>query len=623
MSTPQTRPTARFVKPGEMLAMAREHVHSGPQGFFWLFGGGTRASERRGDVAIVHVRDALEHHSTYWADNYEDILCRVRDAMSGEDDRQRRERARQEAEWRQEWDPQDDYVEQPPCEAIPPAAVVLCLDSPGGVVSGLNETVRALRKASNDSGIPLIAYVNEMAASAAYALACACDQIVCPESAIIGSIGVISTMVSQAEADKKMGLDFRLITSGARKADGHVHAPITDAALEAEAGRVEKLASAFFKIASAARGIPVDTIESFQASIFLGKQAKKRGLADAVMSFDDAIAALSNDAPADKPTPAPNASGGNETDRRESRASKQLDVRKKNRSQHVLTTLSATRDAMPPIQLKAMIKRTEAAVAAEKDPKKRKALLADLEAYKRTEAGYKKVEKHVEHIKSEEDDDDDEEDQKGDEEDEEEEDEESKKSEEKKAAKGAEDEEEEAAEEKKSEGKKAEEKKAAASVYKLAAAATGKTGSAVYGALAGLLDKAAQYDDLNKRVSSIESQSRKSKRDTLITEAINAGRITKAMVKRAGLATKKLEMVESYLEMFPTALINTSEEDLHEPDTSAESPHAKGAALPKHVVAQIDAALAAAPASMDRAALRERLEANHRRTLNGASNVRY
>lgn len=601
MST--VRPAARFVKPGEALAMAPSAIHSGPQGFFWLFGNGTSPSERRGDVAIVHVRDPLEHHSTAWADNYEDILRRVREAMTGEDECQRHERQHR-------WD--DDYQ---PMQATPPAAVILCLDSPGGVVSGLNETVRALRKARLESGVPLVAYVNEMAASAAYALACACDEIVCPPSAILGSIGVISTMVSQAEHDRKEGFEFRLITSGARKADGHVHAPITDAAEEAEASRVAKLAAAFFKIASRARGMPIETIQGLEASIYLGTDARKRGLADAVMSFDDAIDALSKAGPPGDSA----AAGGNETDRR---AAKGLDGVKKTRSLVSKVTLTSVSGGTMSIQLAALIKTTRASIAAEKDPAKRKALRAELatleSAQKSIEAGYKKVEKHVEHIKSEEDDD--EEDDDAEEDDEEEAEEEEEEAEEKKSAKAAEE------EEKKSSkgGAEEEEKKAQAAVFALAAAATGKRGKAVYGALSALLDKASQFDSLSSRVSKIEKESRRSKRDTLIQDAINAGRITKAMAARAKLGSRKLEMVESYLEMFPTALIHTSEDDLEVPNTDAQSPHAAGAPLPKHVTAQIDEALRAAPQGIDKEALRARLEESHRRSLNGAANgVRY
>jgi ClpP class serine protease len=269
-----------------MLAMHPAAIHSGPQGFFWLFGGGAKANERKGSAAIVHIRDGLEHHDDSLADNYESIASRVEEAMAGASD--------------------EEGV-----AASPPKAVILAIDSPGGVVSGLNETVAKLKKMSRESKIPLIGYANEMAASAAYALCCACEKVYCPASAIIGSIGVISTMVSQSRKNKADGIDVELITSGERKADGHVHAPITSAAVEVERGRVMKLATEFWRIAGEARGIKSKTLESYQAAIYLGKDAAKRHLVDRVMSLDDLVSGF-GDAP-ERATPK---AGGNETDRR-------------------------------------------------------------------------------------------------------------------------------------------------------------------------------------------------------------------------------------------------------------------------------------------------------------------
>jgi len=283
------RPTARFIKPGEMLAMDPSRIHRGPAGFFWLMGEGPKPNERRGEnVMLVHVRGELEHHkSDIGAESYENILEKMRMAFAG-----------------QTFDDKGAVV-----EGERPAKVALCLDSPGGVVAGLNETQAALLRMKAAAKIPVIVFVNEMAASAAYALATVGDRIVCPRSAILGSVGVISTMISQARKNEADGYDVELITSGARKADGHLHAPISPEAVAAERVRVNKLAADFFAMVSKARGISVDTVERYQAGIFLGQDAVRARLADAVGSLDDAIGAL----------PAPkhgSQAGGNETDRR-------------------------------------------------------------------------------------------------------------------------------------------------------------------------------------------------------------------------------------------------------------------------------------------------------------------
>jgi ClpP class serine protease len=342
----------RHVKPGEMLAMDPSRLHRGPAGdFFWMLGSSTTPNVRKGDIIEVTIRGELEHHAAdaFGGESYEGILARVESAMKGE------------ACGDEEGD--DGDVAQ----ASPPSAVLLCIDSPGGVVAGLNECVASLQKMKAQYKIPLYVYVNEMAASAAYAIACAADEIYCPPSAIVGSIGVISTMVSQARKNEKDGYDVRLLTSGARKADGHLHAPISDAALKVEMQRVNKLALAFFKIASKARGVSVDTIQSYEAGIFLGPEAVQRGLADGVLSYEDFLLGASQETPALK-------AGGNQTDRRVTKPKS---------------------EAVMAVALAALIKKTEAAIAKAKDPEKLSALYADLAAYKKTK-------KHVEHTETEE-----------------------------------------------------------------------------------------------------------------------------------------------------------------------------------------------------------------------------
>ena len=223
---------SRRIRNGEALAVKQDAI--GKQGaFFFLFGDPPPSNRRSGTVAIVSVRGSLEHHSCYYSDSYEAILERVGCAMRGEIEPSVGD---------------DDYHHEPDGDeeqGSPPTAVILDIDSPGGVVAGLNECVMALRAMSKANGVPLIAYVNELAASAAYAICCACERVVCPPSANLGSIGVISTMVSQARADKKAGLDVVLLTSGKRKADGHLHAPIEPDAIAAERRRLDQSAGAF------------------------------------------------------------------------------------------------------------------------------------------------------------------------------------------------------------------------------------------------------------------------------------------------------------------------------------------------------------------------------------------
>jgi ClpP class serine protease len=90
-------------------------------------------------------------------------------------------------------------------------AIVLDIDSPGGTVSGIAETVAAVERAREAK--PVIAYVRGMAASAAYWLAAACDRIVAVDTAQAGCVGAICTVLYLAPAMRKMGAEVYRYTS--------------------------------------------------------------------------------------------------------------------------------------------------------------------------------------------------------------------------------------------------------------------------------------------------------------------------------------------------------------------------------------------------------------------------
>ncbi len=171
-------------------------------------------------------------------------------------------------------------------------AIVLKFDSPGGEVSGLNETVAILKSMKKKSGKSVVAYVDEACYSAAYALAMVADKIYLPQSGGVGSIGVITTMADCVEADKKAGFNVHVIASGSKKTDNHPHFPLTDSALKRTRKQIDKLASTFFELVSDSRGLTTETIAGYQAGVFGGKDAVKAGLADAVMSLEECLTSV-------------------------------------------------------------------------------------------------------------------------------------------------------------------------------------------------------------------------------------------------------------------------------------------------------------------------------------------
>lgn len=515
---------------------------------------------------MVHVRGPLEHHED-WGDSYDCLLTRVRCAFSGEDQREKEAwKARMRA-WR---NGEDEEAAQASIVATPPRAVVLCLDSPGGVVSGLQETAKAIRKVADEAGLPFYAYLNEMATSAAYALACACDEIYLPASGIAGSVGVISTMVDQVAADEKMGIRVVTLTSGARKADGHPHVAISDEAVEVEQGRVDALARQFFRHVSARRGLSVAKVASYEAGIFLGQQAVDAGLVDAVMGWDAFLSAID---------------GGSATDRiapREKAKAKAADP--------------STRKSM--LKLRELVASTEKAIKAEKSQKKREELERKLAAYKmaladsgtsaKTTHTIEHKERHVADDGDEDDVDD------GSEDDDEEDDEEEEAAEGNETDRGDEPEDDEDEEEEEASSYSEEEE--ASSSKALRAALSGvkdkKLRAQLEGTLAAMADKASKYDALGARVETIEKKARAREKSTLIARALSQHRITPGQARQ--LSTKKMNFVKGYLDMHKKALVNTDRDDLAEPEgESGEEASAKvqslGADLDKLVARAVSA----------------------------------
>lgn len=100
--------------------------------------------------------------------------------------------------------------------------IMLHLDSPGGEVAGLLGLADQFR--AERGGKPIVALMDELAASAAYLLATAADRIVLASPlATIGSIGVIAQHVDSSKANKVAGVTYTSLFVGARKDDGNPH----------------------------------------------------------------------------------------------------------------------------------------------------------------------------------------------------------------------------------------------------------------------------------------------------------------------------------------------------------------------------------------------------------------
>jgi serine protease SohB len=97
-------------------------------------------------------------------------------------------------------------------------AVALAINSPGGSAVQSHLIFGRIRQLADEHKRPVIAFVEDAAASGGYMIACAADEIVADANSIVGSIGVVGGSFGFAKLIDKIGVERRLYTSGERKA---------------------------------------------------------------------------------------------------------------------------------------------------------------------------------------------------------------------------------------------------------------------------------------------------------------------------------------------------------------------------------------------------------------------
>lgn len=181
----------------------------------------------------------------------------------------------------------DDAVADPEVTSI-----LLDINSPGGEATGmfgLAEKVRAARSVK-----PVVAVVNDVAASAAYGVASAADEIVVSPTSIVGSIGVVMMHVDRTEEKAKAGIVETAIFAGANKTLG-MGRLTADARANYQA-LVNSFYDRFLETVEAGRGerTTAEMARATEASAYIGRDAISAGLADRVGTFDQVLAELSN-----------------------------------------------------------------------------------------------------------------------------------------------------------------------------------------------------------------------------------------------------------------------------------------------------------------------------------------
>ena len=172
-------------------------------------------------------------------------------------------------------------------------SVLLDISSPGGEaagMAGLADVIRSVRQTK-----PVTAFVNDMAASAAYGIASAASEIVISPTSIVGSIGVVMLHADRSGELAAQGVKPTLIFAGSHKVDGNPFEPLSDAVRADLQASVDAHYRQFLTIVEQGRGLRFNAAmaRATQARTFIGAEAISLGLADRIASFDEVLASLS------------------------------------------------------------------------------------------------------------------------------------------------------------------------------------------------------------------------------------------------------------------------------------------------------------------------------------------
>lgn len=168
-------------------------------------------------------------------------------------------------------------------------ACLVELNSPGGEVAGCFEFARKLRTmGARGGGKPIVAFANEMACSAAYAIASSCDAVMTTETGITGSIGVWTMLVDMTKGLSKNGIEVTMIRAGERKARGGPYEHADKETFEKLQAWLDETWDIFAGLVAENRPISKKAVLGLEGDWFTGSDALGLGLVDAV-DFPEAI----------------------------------------------------------------------------------------------------------------------------------------------------------------------------------------------------------------------------------------------------------------------------------------------------------------------------------------------
>src|SRR5437870_3515654 len=163
-------------------------------------------------------------------------------------------------------------------------AVALVINSPGGSPVQSRQIYLRIRQLAAEKKLPVLVFVEDVAASGGYMIACAGDEIFCDPSSILGSIGVVGGSFGFQALIQKIGVERRLYTAGAHKAMLDPFLPENPDDVARLKAIQREIHAIFISLVKESRGTRLKRAddELFTGEYWAGEKSVSLGLADGI-----------------------------------------------------------------------------------------------------------------------------------------------------------------------------------------------------------------------------------------------------------------------------------------------------------------------------------------------------
>ena len=163
-------------------------------------------------------------------------------------------------------------------------AVALVINSPGGSPVQSRQIYLRIRQLAAEKKLPVLVFVEDVAASGGYMIACAGDEIFCDPSSILGSIGVVGGSFGFQDLIAKIGVERRIYTAGAHKAMLDPFLPENPDDVARLKALQREIHAIFIALVKQSRGSRLKGADDvlFTGEYWAGETSVSLGLADAI-----------------------------------------------------------------------------------------------------------------------------------------------------------------------------------------------------------------------------------------------------------------------------------------------------------------------------------------------------